>query len=118
MSVHRRRIGAESGGMYPQHIGFRWRTCQCRHLPRAFETACGPLGPEGRSLAENTPFGGFRAGLRRPNQLVAAGFSADWLLYSPNLNSLDFSTGRVLQPKGQAKPHTNLAALHASVAAK
>jgi hypothetical protein len=47
--------------------------CQCRHLSRAFETACGPLGPEGRSLMENTPFGGFSAGLRRPNQLAAVG---------------------------------------------
>ncbi len=44
--------------------------CQCRHLPRAFETACGPLGPEGYSLMENTPFS---AGLRRPNQLAAFG---------------------------------------------
>ncbi len=39
----------------------------------AFETACGPLGPEGRSLTENTPFGGFSAGLRRSNQLAAVG---------------------------------------------
>ncbi len=38
---------------------------------RAFETACGPLGPEGRSLTENTPFGGFSAVLRRLNQLAA-----------------------------------------------
>ena len=42
-----------------------------RHLPRAFETACGPLGPEGRSLTENTPFGEFSDGLRRLNQLAA-----------------------------------------------
>jgi hypothetical protein len=47
--------------------------CQRRHLLRAFETAYGPLGPEGRSLTENTPFGGFSSGLRRPNQLVAVG---------------------------------------------
>ncbi len=40
---------------------------------RAFETACGPLGPEGRSLMENMPFGGFSAGLRRSNQLAAVG---------------------------------------------
>ncbi len=37
----------------------------------AFETACGPLRPEGRSLMENTPFGGFSAGLRCLNQLAA-----------------------------------------------
>jgi hypothetical protein len=72
-SVHRSGIGPESGSPDPQHIGFRRRTCQCRHLPRAFEIACGPLGPEERSLKENTPFGGFSAGLRRPNQLAAVG---------------------------------------------
>jgi hypothetical protein len=68
---------------------------------------------------ENTPFDGVSAGLRRPNQLAAMAefwFSADWLPYSPNLNSLDFSTGSVLGPKGQAMPYTNLAALRLSVA--
>ncbi len=40
-------------------------------VPRAFETACGPLGPEGRSLTENMPFGGFSTGLRRLNQFAA-----------------------------------------------
>jgi hypothetical protein len=54
-SVHRSGIGPESGGPDPLHIGFRRRTCQRRHLLGAFETACGPLGPEGRSLTENTP---------------------------------------------------------------
>jgi hypothetical protein len=54
-SVHRSGIGLESGGPDPLHIAFRRRTCQRRHLLRAFETACGPLGPEGRSLMENTP---------------------------------------------------------------
>jgi hypothetical protein len=70
-SVHRSGIGPESGGPDPQHIGFRRQTCQRRHHLRAFETACGPLGPEGHSLMENTPFGGFSAGLRRLNQLAA-----------------------------------------------
>jgi hypothetical protein len=51
----------------------RRQTCKRRHLSRAFETACGPLGPEGRSLMENSPFGGFSAGLRRLNQLAAVG---------------------------------------------
>ncbi len=60
-SVHRSGIGPESGGPDPQHIGFCRRTCQRRHLLRAFETVCGPLGPEGCSLTENTPFGGFSA---------------------------------------------------------
>ena len=61
------------GGIFPPYIGFCWRTCQRRHLIRAFETAWGPLGPEGRSLTENTPFGGFSVGLRRSNQLAAVG---------------------------------------------
>jgi hypothetical protein len=79
--------------------------------------------PEGevRSLTENTPFGGFSAGLCRLNQLAAVAefrFLADCPLYSPNLNPLDFSTGSVLQPKGQAMPHANLAALRPSVAAE
>jgi hypothetical protein len=78
-SVHRSGIGPESGGPDPQHIGFRRRSCQSRHLLRAFETACGPLGPEGHSLMENTPFGGFSAGLRRLNQLVAV---AEILVFS------------------------------------
>jgi hypothetical protein len=73
-SVHRRGIGAQSGGIFPPNIGFRRRMCQRRHLLRAFETtACGPLGPEGCSLTENMPFGGFSTSLRRPNQLAAIG---------------------------------------------
>ncbi len=71
MSVHHSGIGPESGGPDPQHIDFRRRTCQRQHLLRAFETACGPLGPEGCSLMENTPLGGFSAGLRRLNHLAA-----------------------------------------------
>ncbi len=47
--------------------------CQRRHLSRAFETACGPLGPEGRSLTENMPCGGFSTSLRRLIQLAAVG---------------------------------------------
>jgi hypothetical protein len=70
---------------------------------------------------ENTLFGRISAGLCGPNQLAAVAefwFSVDWLPYSPDLNSLDFSTGSVLQPKGQATPHANLAALRLSVAAE
>jgi hypothetical protein len=70
---------------------------------------------------ENTPFGGFSAGLRHPNQFAAVAkfwFSEDLLPFSPNLNSLDFSTGSVLRSKGQATPHANLAALRPSVAAE
>ncbi len=108
-------------GFTPPKACFCWRTCKRRHLPRAFGTACGPIGPEGCSLTENTPFGGLSASLRCPNQLAAVGgilVFADRPLYSPNLNSLDFSTGSVLQPKGQATPHANFAALRPSVAAE
>jgi hypothetical protein len=71
MSVHRRGIGAESGGIFPPNIGFRRRTCQ--HLLKAFGTAWCPLGLEGHSLTQNSPFGGLSAGLRRLNQLAAVG---------------------------------------------
>jgi hypothetical protein len=70
---------------------------------------------------ENMPFSGFSAGLCHPNQLAAVAefwFSADWPPYLPDLNLLDFSTGSVLQPKGQATPQANLAALRPSVAAE
>jgi hypothetical protein len=70
---------------------------------------------------ENTPFDKFSAGLRHLNQLADVAeswFLADWLPYSPNLNSLDFSNSSVFRPKGQATPHANLAALHPSVAAE
>ncbi len=66
-------MSGKSSGFTPPKAGFRRRTCKRRHLSSAFETACGPLGPEGRSLTENTPFGGFSAGLRRLNQLAAIG---------------------------------------------
>jgi hypothetical protein len=45
-------------------------------------------------------------------------FSADRPPYFSNLNLLDFSTGSVLQPFGQATPHANLAALIPSVVAE
>jgi hypothetical protein len=70
---------------------------------------------------ENMPFGGFTTGLHCPNQLAAVAefwFLGDWPPDLPNLNLLDFSTGSVLQPKGQAMPHANLAALRPSVAAE
>jgi hypothetical protein len=38
-------------------------------------------------------------------------FLADWPPYSPDLNSLDFSTGSILQAKGHATPHANYAGL-------
>ncbi len=89
--------------IYAADSNFRRRTCQHRHLPRAFETAGGPLGTEGRSLTENTPIGRFSAGLPCPNHFAAVGgilvFSG-LAPYSPYLNSLDFSFSRVLHVKG------------------
>ncbi len=86
--------------IYAASSGFRRWMCQRWHLARAFETACGPLAPEGCSLTENSPFGGFSADLYRPNQLAAVEefwFLADLVPYSPLLY---FSTGSILQPKG------------------
>jgi hypothetical protein len=69
---------------------------------------------------EKMPFSGFSAGSRHPNQLAAAEFwfSADWPPYLLDLDSLDFSTSSVLQPKGQANPHANLAAQRLSITAE
>jgi hypothetical protein len=43
---------------------------------------------------------------------------ADWALYSPDLNLLDFSICSVLQAKGQAMPHANLVTLRMSIASE
>jgi hypothetical protein len=50
--------------------------------------------------------------------LVEFQFLVDWLLYLPDLNLLDFSILCVLQAKVKAKPNSNLAALHPSIAAE
>jgi hypothetical protein len=50
--------------------------------------------------------------------MVEFRFLADWPLYLPIFNSLDFSTGSIGRQKGQAMPHANLAALRPSVAAE
>jgi hypothetical protein len=64
-------MSGRSSGFTPPKAGFCRRTCKSRLHSRAFETACGPLGPGGHSLTENTPFDGFSAGLRHLNQLAA-----------------------------------------------
>ncbi len=105
--------------IYIAESRFRRRTCQCRQLLRAFQTAYSPLGTEGHSLVENTSFGRFSTGLRHPNHLAAKvefWFSAEWPPYSLDLNSVDFSIWSVLQPKGQFMTHTNLVALCPSIA--
>jgi hypothetical protein len=43
-------------------------------------------------------------------------FLADWPLYLPVLNQLDFSISCVLQAKVQDMPHSNLGALRLSIA--
>jgi hypothetical protein len=56
----------------------------------------------------------------KPDQRLSAEFQflVDWLPYSLDLNSLDFSISYVLQAKVQATPHSNLAALFPSIAAE
>jgi hypothetical protein len=106
---------------YATESCFCWRTCQRRCLLRDFQTAYSSLGQEGCSLAENTSFCGFSAGLCRPNHLAVIGgilVLVDWPPYSPDLNSVDFSIWSVLQPKGQAMLHANLSALRSSIAAE
>ncbi len=59
--------------IYSADSSFCRRTCQYWCLQRAFETACGPLGPERRSLMENIPFSGFSAFLCLQNRPAAVG---------------------------------------------
>ncbi len=100
---------------------FRRRTCRRQRLPSAFETAFGPLGLEDlfwqkiRLSADSAP-----ACTAETTQWLLAEFRflANWPLYSPDLNSLDFSILCVLQAKVQATPHSNLAALCPSIAMK
>jgi hypothetical protein len=51
------RMGGRYCGFRLLKASFRQQTYQCRYLPRAFETACGRLGPEGTSWWKI--FGGF-----------------------------------------------------------
>ncbi len=97
--------------------GFCWQTYQSRCLPRAFETACDPLGPEDLSsrkiclsVDSGPPSGCWR---NSDSGRLAAIFS--WL---NDLNPMDFAIWRVLQAKSQGTPHTNLDALHLSIAAE
>jgi hypothetical protein len=122
MSVHRRGIRAERGGIFPPYIAFCRRTCQRRPLLRAFETACGPLGPEGRSLMENTPFGGFSAGLRRPNQLAAVSgilvFGGLAAIFAELEFAVLFNWQRLAAKRSGYASLPNFAALRLSVAAE
>ncbi len=87
--------------------------------PKAFETACGPLGPEGRSLTENT----LQRIQRRPTPPKSVSSHGGILVFGGlavifTELQFDFSTSSILQPKGQATPHANLAALRLSVTAE
>ncbi len=79
------------------------------------------MGPEGGNLTENMSYGRYSAGLHRPSHLAAIGgilvFSG-LTVNSPELNSVDFSICSILQPKGQAMPHANLAALRPFITAE
>jgi hypothetical protein len=66
--------------------------CQLQRLPRAFETACIPLGTED-ILVENTPFDGFSTGPQcsnAPPALCGIPDSGRWPPYSLDLNLLEF----------------------------
>jgi hypothetical protein len=68
---------------------------------------------------ENTPFGGFSAGLRCLNLSVAG---AEILVFGglaaifAKFDFVGLLNRQLLRPKGQATPHANFAALHLSVA--
>ncbi len=57
-------------GFRPPMVGFCWRTCQRRRLPRAFETACIFL-ERGHILMKNISFARFSVGPHRKYRLVA-----------------------------------------------
>ncbi len=107
-------MSSRSYRFMPLMPGFRWQTCQPRHLPRAFETACCPLGPKdifwwkicfsAESALAHTA--------RTTQQFLAEFWTlADWPPYLPDLNLLDFSIFPILQVKVQVAPHDNQDAL-------
>ncbi len=67
---------------------------------------------------ENTPFGGFSSGLRRSNQLAAVGGILVFSGLASIFAELEFAGLLNRQPKGQATPYANFAALRPSVAAE
>jgi hypothetical protein len=92
----------------PLIVGFHSWTGQCRLLPKAFETAYGPLaqrGGGGQILMENTSFGGFGTG---PHCLDSGRLVDMFTRHEP----LDSSFWCVLQTKFRATSHANLATLH------
>ncbi len=113
------RMSGKSIGFTWPKAGFHRQTCKCRHLPRAFETVCGPLGLKDVSWQKI-----FLWIQRRPtlqHHPVAVGgipVSGGSATIFADLNSLGLSTCSVLQPKGHTMPHANLAALHLSIAAE
>ncbi len=114
-------MSGRSSRFTPLKAGFCWGTCKRWHLSRAFETGWGPLRPKDVAwqkiclVADSVP--AYTA--KTTKRLLAEfRFLADWLLYSPNLNPLDFDTKRVLQAKARATPHSNLTALCQSIAAE
>jgi hypothetical protein len=95
--------------------------CQCRCLLRAFESACGPLGPEDIYPVKNMTFGRFTAGQHSQDHPVivgrildSSGLATIFAGFEPaGLRDLARYAG-----KGQATPHATLKALRASIAAR
>jgi hypothetical protein len=86
----------------PPKAGVCQRTYHCRCLPRAFETACGPLGQDDISWWEiHIAADSALAYTAKTAQWLLAEFwtPAAWSPYLLNLNLLDFSVRRVLQVK-------------------
>ncbi len=106
-------MSGRSSGFTPPKAEFRRLMSKLQHLPRAFETGCGPPRLKGiawrkiRLFADSAPAYTTKTAQRL---LAEFRFLADWPPYSPNLNLLDFDTRHTLQAKAQAKPDSNLTA--------
>ncbi len=105
------RMSGRSCKFWLPIASLRWRMGQFRRLLKAFDTGCGPLGPEDISWRKHV----FQRIQRHPHtartaQRLLAEFwtMGDLTPYSLDLNLLDFSICRVFQAKVQAMPHTNL----------
>jgi hypothetical protein len=95
--------------------GFRQQTGQCHHLPRAFETACAPPGPEDifcwkicLSVDSVPPH------TARTTQRLLSEFwiPADWLPYLSNLNLQVFAIWHILHVKVKAQSGQCMSVYH------
>ncbi len=97
-------------GFRPLMVVFRWQTCQCKCLPRAFETACITLSPEDVSWQKIVLADLALVQTARTIQQLFAELQnqVDWPPYLPDLNLPDFDTWSVLEAKVLVKLHANL----------